>query len=165
MNKVEVVSTTALSAATSEMAKREKNDCVVRAISAAFDVPYDLAHSFCSVTFKRQVGQGTRDSRPYLAKVGKLFSKEVVEMGDEAYPGANYKLLYTYYKPSKIYFGSEPLVARRMTVHTFLKRYPKGSYVVYVPQHAFAIKDGVVWGNLEDGKRLRQRITAAFEVK
>ena len=165
IKKVEVVSTTSLSLATSEMAKREKNDCVVRAIASAFDVPYDLAHSFCAVNFKRQVGKGTFGSSLFFLKNTKLFGKELIELGESPFEGALFKEMFTYYKPSKVYFGSESLVARKMTVHTFLKKYDKGVFLVYVPRHCFTVRDGVVYGNPDDGVNLRRRIKGVWEIK
>jgi len=165
INKVEVVSTTSLSLATSEMAKREKNDCVVRAIASAFDVSYDLAHSFCAVNFKRQVGRGTFGSRLFFLKNNKLFGKEMIEMGEKPFEGSIFKEMFTYYKPSKVYFGTESLIARKMTVHTFLKKYNKGVFLLYVDRHCFTVRNGVVYGNPDDGTNLRRRLRGVSEIR
>ena len=44
----------------SEIAKGEKNDCVVRAIANACDVNYEQAHKYCAETFDRKKGKGTQ---------------------------------------------------------------------------------------------------------
>jgi hypothetical protein len=44
----------------SEIAKTEKNDCVVRAIANACDVNYDQAHKYVKETFGREKGKGTQ---------------------------------------------------------------------------------------------------------
>ena len=40
-----------LAASQSELAKREKNDCVVRAFMSALDLPYERAHGFVKKNF------------------------------------------------------------------------------------------------------------------
>ena len=164
MSKVELVCTTSTSRQESEVAKNEINDCVVRAFASAFDIPYDLAHHFCAVTFKRKPKQGTFGSRPFLASVERVLGRKVVELGEEGYPGALTKGMFTYYRPSKQYWGTEPMVRRAMTVKTFLERYSQGTYLVYIDRHVFTIKDGVVYGNHQDARRLRARVRGAFQV-
>ncbi len=44
----------------SEIAKNEKNDCVVRALANAFEVNYNMAHVFVSKKFNRKNGKGTK---------------------------------------------------------------------------------------------------------
>jgi hypothetical protein len=51
----------------------------------------------------------------------------------------------------------------RMTVGSFIKEYPKGSYLISISGHAFAIIDGVVIGNHEDSRRLRARVSNAYK--
>jgi hypothetical protein len=165
MEKIELVCTTSTSRQQSEVAKREINDCVVRAFSAAFEVPYDMAHHFCAVTFKRKPGGGTFGARPYLVKTREVFGKQVVELGEPAYPNAGYNAMFTYYTPPKKYWGEEKMIQRAMTVKTFLKQFAKGSYLVFVAGHVFTVKNGVVYGNVEDAKRMRSRVWAAFQVK
>jgi len=161
--KTEMVCTTSKFRYESEIAKNETNDCVVRAIAAAFEVPYDLAHSFCARTFKRAPKQGTLRSADFFSKESEVLGKKVVEMGDYPFEGATYKRMLTYYK-SKTYWGEETPIQRQMTVYTFLKQYRNGNYMLYVPGHAFAVKDGIIYGNPEDANSLRRRIFMAFRV-
>ena len=54
---------------------------------------------------------------------------------------------------------------RNMTVGTFVKQNPKGTFFVLVKGHAFTIKDGVVVGNFEDSQKLKRPMRCAFEIK
>ena len=44
----------------SMLAAGEKNDCAVRAFANAFNVTYDVAHSFTAENFKRKARKGTK---------------------------------------------------------------------------------------------------------
>ena len=52
-----------------------------------------------------------------------------------------------------------------MTVGTFVKQNPKGTFFVLVRRHAFTIKDGVVIGNPEDATKIKRPMRCAFEIK
>ena len=67
----------------SEIAKGEKNDCVVRAFASSFGISYDKAHSFVGKFFKRQPRKGT-----YLT------SYRLVQMADDNI-SINKKRVYT----------------------------------------------------------------------
>jgi hypothetical protein len=54
---------------------------------------------------------------------------------------------------------------RKMTVGTFIKKNPKGTFFVLVKGHAFTIKDGVVIGNYEDSVKTKRPMRCAFEIK
>ena len=164
MDKIDLVCTTSVSRRESLIARTETNDCVVRAFSAAFEVSYDKSHAFCAETLNRKPGRGTVGSSRYLSTVDSVLGKKVVGVGEPIWPNSTELGLYTYYPAPKSDRAKEP-VRRSMTVKTFLKQYSKGTYLVYVPGHAFAIKDGVVYGNVEDAKRMRTRIWRAFQVK
>jgi hypothetical protein len=56
-------------------------------------------------------------------------------------------------------------INRKMTVGTFIKQNPKGTFFVLVRQHAFTIKDGVVIGNYEDAVKTKKIMKTAFQVK
>jgi hypothetical protein len=53
---------------------------------------------------------------------------------------------------------------RNMTTFQFLRKYPKGTYMVTVSGHAFTIHDGVVIGNHEDVLKTKRVILHAWEV-
>jgi hypothetical protein len=52
-----------------------------------------------------------------------------------------------------------------MTVGTFIKQNPTGTFFVLVTQHAFTIKDGVVIGNPEDAVKTKKIMRTAFQIK
>ena len=55
----------------SEIARSEKNDCVVRAIANAFKVNYDMAHVFVKENFDRKDGKGTQATNSTLKQLAK----------------------------------------------------------------------------------------------
>jgi hypothetical protein len=57
------------------------------------------------------------------------------------------------------------VVKREMTVGTFAKQNPVGTFFILVSRHAFTIKDGVVIGNWEDSQKKKRVVKFAFEVK
>lgn len=144
----------------STLAKSEDNDCVVLSIASAFGVNYDAAHEFVKNTFKRENRQGTRNFPKTLTRYAlehkEMFGANIVPMGTmiETY---NYSLRYTV-KVGKDY------VSRGMTVHTFIKNNPVGTFIVVVKGHAFTIIDGVVVGNYDDAVKKKKIIYDAWEV-
>ena len=53
----------------SNLAKLEKNDCVVRAFASCFSVTYDRAHKYVEEHFNRKRGKGTYST---FSKMGTL---------------------------------------------------------------------------------------------
>jgi len=140
----------------SKIAKSEKNDCVVRAIASAADMDYDSAHQFVKETFKRKNGKGTfglGTGMNLLSKNGKQINGKNVQIISEEH---NTMLYYVVVK------GVKKL--RATTTFSFIKKYPVGSYMVVVKGHAFTIKDGVVIGNPEDGKKIKKHIIGAWKI-
>lgn len=146
----------------SVLAKGETNDCVVRAFASAFEVSYDYAHRYVANEFGRQPRKGTYGTASRLVKMAdELFKVN----GKKVYPvGKRY---------SSTMFGSlsydvkvKGVIKRRsMTVGTFVKRNPKGTFFVIVNRHAFTIKDGVVIGNVEDAIKTKRVMKSAFQIK
>jgi hypothetical protein len=56
-------------------------------------------------------------------------------------------------------------VNRQMTVGTFIKEKPFGTFFVLVDRHAFTIKDGIVHGNYEDSTKKRKIMKHVFQIK
>ena len=146
----------------SALAKGETNDCVVRAFASSFEITYDKAHKYVAENFGRKPRQGT-----YGTSIG------LVRMSDKK-TTLNYKKVYPLGKRyTNSMFGSlaydvkvKGVITRRnMTVGTFVKRYPIGTFLVIVKQHAFTIKDGIVIGNYEDAIKTRKIIKCAFQIK
>jgi len=148
----------------SKVAKTEKNDCVVVTIASCFDISYDRAHKFCKDYFNRQDGQGTH-SVPFkmnnFYNTGKTLNyKKVKPMGKKIIQGLNSTYTLDYEVKVK---GIKQY--RRMTVGTFIKQNPKGTFFMLVERHAFTIKDGIVIGNLQDAQQKRKHVHKAWEIK
>ena len=146
----------------SKLAKGETNDCVVRSFASAFEITYDRAHKYVAENFGRKPGQGT-----YGTSTG------LVRMSDKK-TTLNYKKVYPLGKRvtdtmsgSLIYDVKVKGVTKRrnMTVGTFVKKYPIGTFLVIVKQHAFTIKDGVVIGNPEDAVKIKKVVKCAFHIR
>ena len=157
--KTEYISSTEFikGAKESPLARSESNDCVVRAIASASEMDYDSAHQFVKEKFKRQNRKGTYgfgSIMNLMSKNGEKINGKSVEIISEEY---NTMLYYVTVKGVK--------TLRHTTTSSFIKRYPKGTYVVTVRGHAFTIKDGVVIGNVEDGKKMKKRINGVWKLK
>lgn len=141
----------------SVIAKGETNDCVVRAISSAFQMHYDRAHEFVRVKFGRENRKGTRFFVGGMRRMEDdgqdINLKSFESMGDQ-----HGRMAYDVKVKDKV-------VKRKMTTGTFIKKYPVGRYLVVVRGHAFSIINGEVVGNIEDAKMKKRVIVSAFKVK
>ena len=140
----------------SVIAKNETNDCVVRAISSAFEMHYDEAHQFVKVKFGRKDRKGTAffvgGMRRMVDDKVKINGKSFQTMGNE-YGHVSYEV--------KV---KGQMVKRNMTTGTFIKKYPVGKYLVVVRGHAFSIVDGTVVGNTSDATMKKRVINNAFKI-
>jgi hypothetical protein len=143
-------------------AKTETNDCVVRAFASSFEVSYDTAHKFIAEEFKRKPRCGTFGTVPKLLSLVdngfKINNKKIQVVGKRT----NMVLMGSLEYPVKV---NGNITMRKMTVGTFIKKNPKGTFFVLVTGHAFTIKDGVVIGNYEDAIKTKRPMRCAFEVK
>ena len=146
----------------SKTAKGETNDCVVRAFASSFDVSYDYAHKYVADEFGRKPRKGTYGT---VSKLVKMSDNLVRVNGKKIYPVGNRHndhLLKSLMYDVKVKGVTKK---RNMTVGTFVKQNPKGTFFVLVRQHAFTIKDGVVIGNPEDAIKTKRPMRCAFEIK
>ena len=146
----------------SAIAQGETNDCFVRTIAAAMEVDYDTAHAYVAEKFNRKPRKGTFAVLPRLRKTDEVLGKAIEELGEDRVPNQPVfgKKLVMRYKC----YGE--VVERGMTFKSFVKKYPEGTYMLIVRDHAFCLRDGVVvGGNVEDTQALRKRIHSAFVVK
>jgi hypothetical protein len=138
----------------SKIAKSETNDCVVRSFASAFKVTYDEAHQFVSTKFNRRNRKGTARFVPIMNGMAShqtiLWGKTLNRLGN-----GNNKNSMSYEDKGK---------TRNMTTFQFLKKFPKGTYMVTVTGHAFTISNGVVIGNHEDVLKTKRVILHAWEV-
>jgi hypothetical protein len=144
-------------------ARSETNDCVVRAFASSFEITYDDAHKYVAEEFKRKPRKGTFFT---ASKMVKMFDFGITVNGKKVHPIGEKKqgLLTPYSLTYKVKVKGE-MVNRQMTVGTFIKKNPKGTFFILVRQHAFTIKDGVVIGNYEDAVKTKRPMRAAFEIK
>ena len=144
-------------------AKTETNDCVVRAFASAFDVTYDYAHKYVAEEFKRKPRKGTYFTASKMTKLSegmvKVNGKKIIPLGTKCE-----SMVYPNSLSYEVKVKGEK-VKRQMTVGTFVKKNPKGTFFVLVRRHAFTIKDGVVIGNPEDAIKTKRPMRAAFEIK
>ena len=130
----------------SVIAKSETNDCVVRAFASAFEIPYDRAHKYVKEKFGRKDYCGTYGTVFKMVELAKkqtqLNHKKIKPIGRPKTMSYHkvYSLNYTVKVKGK-------KVNRQMTVGTFIKENPIGTFFVLVDRHAFTIKDGIVHGN------------------
>lgn len=144
------------------IAKGETNDCVVRAFASCFDLQYDKAHKFVKEKFNRADRQGTFRTVYKMTEIAnkgqQINFKKVKCLGD--------KTEYSNQRTMKYKVKTkEGFVMRNMTVGTFTKQNPIGTFFILVDRHAFTIKNGVVIGNMEDAKKPKRVVKHAFEIK
>jgi hypothetical protein len=133
-----------LAASQSELAKRETNDCVVRAFMSALDLPYDRAHGFVKKNLQRKFGKGTYTTLHIKHVLGKT------KNGMKLKPyGCHPDFAFTMkdrgfktitnpkYKNKKVGY----------TLKSFIEAHPKGRYFVILERHAVAVVNGVLYGN------------------
>lgn len=155
----------------SEIAKKEKNDCVVRALANAFEINYNMAHVFVSKRFDRKKGKGTNGFNHILKGLSKksinfkpsgqlnLFEQDnksfnIEHIGDQPKLGGN--LINRKYRHKKVAY----------TVKAFAQKFNKGTYIILVHKHAFTIKDGVLIDNGSyQFNGYRRVVESAFKVQ
>lgn len=126
---------------TCELSKLEKNDCVVWSFAMASGSTYEDAHSFAQKKLNRVFGNGTFMYLYTKNILGdKLNGKEISYLGHSPY-----KLPVGVDNKKTLQNGKS-----RFTVKSFMEKYNKGRYVVIVRGHAFAIVDGVMYGNKQE---------------
>jgi hypothetical protein len=148
--------------AESPIAKGEDNDCVVRAFASSFEIPYDVAHKFIAEEFKRKPRCGTFGTVTKMVRLSedgfKFNGKKINIVGKRTNSILTGSLSY----PVKV---KGCITMRQMTVGTFIKKNPKGTFFVLVKGHAFTIKDGVVIGNWDDAVKTKRPMRCAFQIK
>lgn len=142
------------------LSKMERNDCVVTAIATVFNLKYDVAHAYVKDIFKRADKQGTYGARLKMRGLTEAFGRKIIELGikDPNNEYAKDKLMVWPWK------DKGEIKYAKYTVGKFLAEHPEGDYLMYVSGHAFAIKDGVIFGNKQDALKLKVRVEQAFHV-
>ena len=152
-----------LSKSQSTLAKKEKDDCVVRAFMSALDIPYNQAHTWIKKYLKRENNKAT-----YLF----THIKNIVGITKNGY-----KISFIGSHPSRTYInnvvGSNKILINKQykkatgyTLKSFMENHPVGRFVLIVQGHAVAVVDGVLYGNTgEDSRGLYRSVWLGFECK
>ena len=115
----------------------ERNDCTVRALASAGDMRYKDAWAICD-EFGRKTGRGMS-----IADIKAMLKANFI--------GVKYNAIKKGWVDGK---------RQVTTLSSLLKdpRFQTGAHYVIVTGHAFAIKDGVVYGNSNDADRTRAHV-------
>ena len=142
----------------SDLARNEKNDCVVRSVASAADITYRTAHNFCKEFFGRTDKRGTNNmnivTQMLLAETsgieleGKKFGVRV--LGRDRVKN-RYKL-------------KGEIIYRQKTLKSFIQDNPKGVYMVMIANHALTVKDGEVFDWKTNTFKPTTKVTAAYEL-
>ena len=116
-----------ISTSQSDLAKSERNDCVVRAFMMALDLPYDKAHKFVETKLKRQPRKGTY-TRCYIKNIlGRQkngYKMRLMGLHPKYQRKGEKKLVNPKYKKETGY-----------TVKSFMEQHPTGRYFMIVRGH------------------------------
>ena len=142
----------------SDLARNEKNDCVVRSIASAADITYRTAHNFCKEFFGRTDKRGTNNmnivTQMLLAETsgieleGKKFGVRVLGKNEIK---NRYKL-------------KGEVIFRKKTLKSFISSHMKGTYLVMIANHALTVKDGEVFDWKTNTFKPTTKVTAAYEL-
>lgn len=142
----------------SELAKSEKNDCVVRSVASAAEVTYNVAHKFCKDVFARVDKRGTNNlfitTEMLKAETsgieigGKKFGVRVLGKGEIR---NRYKL-------------RGEIIWRKKTLKSFIASHKKGTYLVMIANHALTVKDGEVYDWSANAFKPTTKVCSAYEL-
>ena len=145
-----------LAASQSELARREANDCVVRAFMGALDLPYDRAHGFVKKNLGRKFGKGTYTSATIQSVLGKVKNGYKLRAYG-CHPDKKWIM-----KPKGFKVITNPKYKNKKvgyTLKSFIEAHPKGRYFVILERHAVAVVNGVLYGNkCEQRQALYRRV-------
>jgi hypothetical protein len=118
----------------------EKNDCTVISLSYACNISYADSYVICKA-FGRKPKKSFNLNKVFRIKFSK---KRNVK---RTFAGNKYEIIY-YARP-------------HMTVRSLKKHCPIGNFICIVANHAFCIKDGIVFNLKNENKKIKY----FFEVK
>jgi hypothetical protein len=157
------INTIRMSQKQSEIAKKEDNDCVVRAFMAALDISYDQAHAWVKKSMNREDRKGTYTGQAIQKIEGKVKNGYQIKfMGLnpakthwKKMTGSNKTLINPKYKKQTGY-----------TLKSFMENNQVGRFVLVVQGHAVAVVNGVLYGNTnENAIGLYRSVWFAWECK
>jgi hypothetical protein len=152
-----------LANASSDLSKKENNDCVVRAFMCALNMSYDQAHNYIKTKMNRKDGNGT-----YV----NAYAKNIIGTTKN---GLKISFIGTH--PSRAFmkttFGSDKVLVNKKykkatgyTLKSFMEANPVGRFVLIVQGHAVAVVNGVLYGNGDERYNgLYRSVWVGFEMK
>ena len=155
-----------LAQSSSDLAKRETNNCVVRAFMCALDIPYEQAHAYIKKEMKREDRKGTYTYMFAKNVIGRTKNgKRITFIG--AHPSQTWmQTNITNSSNKKILANPKYKKPTGFTVKSFLENNPVGRFVLIVEGHALAVVDGVLYGNpSEQYNGLYRSVWYGFEMK
>ena len=150
-----------LAASQSELAKRETNDCVVRAFMSTLDLPYERAHGWVKKNLGREFRKGTYTMKYIKHVLGK--TKNGFKM--KAY-GCHQDYAWAMEKKGFKVITNPKYKNKKVgyTLKSFIEAHPKGRYFVILEKHAVAVINGVLYGNRnEQRSELYRRVNWVVE--
>ena len=157
------VNSNELANASSELSKKETNDCVVRAFMCALNISYDQAHAYIKNKMGRKDRKGTFVN---------AYAKNIINTTKN---GKKISFIGTH--PSKSFFkhafGSDRVLINKKykkptgyTLKSFMENHPVGNFVLIVQGHAVAVVNGVLFGNHDERYNgLYRSVWYGFEMK
>ena len=141
-----------------KLAMSETNDCFVRALAAGFDINYNKAHAIAKDRFKRPDKKGTLNAR--IVEQMAFIEKDGLEIngvraGVRVLSGLDIKNRYKL---------KGEIIDRKKTVKSFIQDHQKGTYIVTVSKHAFAVKDGNLIDNFGEEFRPTRKVDGAYKI-
>jgi hypothetical protein len=137
----------------------EKNDCSVRAIATAVGVTYDAAHKYMRDVIGRKDRKGAKGMTDKL----KAFTDAENPTQTAGDVNFKYKSIPTVSLCNEYKLHGE-VVHRKKTVKSFIDSFRKGTFLVFVSNHVFTIKDGVLIDNYGEEFRPTRKVLNAFKV-
>ena len=142
----------------SELARKEKNDCVVRSVASAADITYRTAHEFCKEFFGREDKRGTNN----MNIVAQMLMAEVsgIEIGRKKF---SVRVLGTGEIKNRYKLKGE-VIFRKKTLKSFIDSHKIGTYLVMIANHALTVKDGEVYDWRSNNSKPTTKVMAAYEL-
>lgn len=153
----------------SKLASNEYNDCVVRAIASGFDITYNQSHKICAKEMHRKNRKGVMSYyyHSFLSQ-SEILGKQVKEIKMtpvevESTRTSRFGFKYTETKTLNLYTkrGSK---YSALTVGSFVKQFPKGTYILSVKGHTFTVKNSEIIGNYRDAQSKKVRVLKAYKI-
>lgn len=146
----------------SELAKKEDNDCVVRAFMSALDISYDQSHAWVKKHLNRKDRKGTFMNAYSKNIIGKTKNGyKIGFMGAHPSRNMNYSV-----GSNKVLVNPKYKKETGYTLKSFMENNPVGRFVLIVQGHAVAVVNGVLYGNSDERYNgLYRSVWFGFEVK